>query len=48
MRILYAAFCVWLWCLFLEYAGSQGCVLSDNIEALTISIIAAGALAGGD
>lgn len=48
MRVLYAMLCIWLWTLLLQRVIEAGITISNNTVILTISIIAAGALAGGD
>lgn len=49
MRFLYAITAIWLWALFLFGAHRAiGIDVSNDLQCLTIAIVAAGALAGGD
>ena len=47
MRFLIAFIALIVWCGVLTFLVKSGIVLSDDIIALTTSIIVAGALAGG-
>ena len=48
MRIVYALLAVVLWAKFLRICIDAGIVVSDNMQLITICMIATGALAGGD
>jgi len=49
MRLLYACLAVFGWGAFIAYMVSKGVPKpSDDIQLLTLAIIIAGALAGGD
>lgn len=48
MRIVYALLAVALWVKFLEMGIDAGIVISNDIQLITICMIATGALAGGD
>ena len=48
MRIMYALLAVVLWAQFLSIGTDAGIVVSDNMQLITICMIATGALAGGD
>lgn len=47
MRLVYAAAAVILWTFFM-HAPFKACRIPDDIQALTVAIVAAGALAGGN
>lgn len=48
MRYVYAIAAMVVWCAFVGWCRKTGCDISNDISLLSISIITAGALAGGD
>ena len=49
MRFIYAIIAIGLWALFLSGAHKAiGIDVSNDLQCLTIAIVAAGAMAGGD
>lgn len=48
MRILYGIFAAFAWMYLLAYAISTGTPISNEFQFLTLSIVIAGAMAGGD
>jgi hypothetical protein len=47
MRFLYGIIALFLWTLFLQYLHSMGLKISDDVILISLSIITAGAMAGG-
>lgn len=47
VNIFYALLCVFLWGLLMVWVGSNGASVSNDVQALSLAIIAAGALASG-
>ncbi len=48
MRFLYGILAYIIWSIFLCALGSYGCDISTDTQVLTLAIVVAGALAGGD
>lgn len=48
MRFLYSIIAFWLWGVIMAFCISKGMKISDDMQLLTIAIVVAGALAGGD
>jgi hypothetical protein len=48
MRFLYGFIAFWVWALFEAWAVSTGSSLSDDVAIISIAIVVAGAMAGGD
>ena len=48
MRFVYALIAIAAWLVFLDYCFTNGAHMSDEVTMLTISIVAAGALSGGE
>lgn len=48
MRYLYGIFALIIWCIFLGYLMTNGVELSEDTQFITIAIVVAGAMAGGD
>lgn len=49
MRILIASVCGWIWCVAMAWAMSKtGITVSNDMQILTLAIVVAGALTGGD
>ena len=48
MRFVYGAIALILWCIFGVWIISQGVTVSNDMQILSIAIVVAGAMAGGD
>lgn len=49
MRLLIASVCGWIWCVVMSWALSKASItISNDVQILTLAIVVAGALAGGD
>lgn len=48
MRYLYAIISVWLWSLFIIWLSKGTIAVSSDVQLLSLAIIAAGTLAGGE
>ena len=48
MRFLYGFIAFWVWGLLEGYMVVKGCSLSDDVVIISMAIVVAGAMAGGD
>ena len=48
MRYLYGIGALIIWTLFIGYCVTQGVQINGDMQLLSISIVVAGAMAGGD
>lgn len=48
MRFLYGFIAFWVWGLLEGYMVAKGCSLSDDVVIISMAIVIAGAMAGGD
>ena len=48
MRFLYGFIAFWVWSLFEGYMVTKGCSLPDEVAIISMAIVVAGAMAGGD
>lgn len=48
MRYLYGIGALIIWTLFIGYCVTKGVKINSNMQLLSISIVVAGAMAGGD
>lgn len=48
MSFLKAVIAAWIWVVFNAYLMTKGAEISNDMQVLTMAIVVAGALAGGD
>ena len=48
MSLLKAVVVAWIWCVACAFLMTKGAEISNDMQILTVAIVVAGALAGGD
>lgn len=48
MSLLKAVIVAWIWCVACAFLMTKGAEISNDMQILTVAIVVAGALAGGD